>query len=191
MHTLAPAARVLYNATLIAWVIAEVRQSRHRRGEATERDAGSIGVIRVTVVGGIVVSSIASGVTRAHMPWLRAEEFAVGIVVIWAGIGLRLWTFRTLGRYFTFTVMTSDDQPVVSHGPYRVVRHPSYAGALLACVGVGIASGSWASLAAVVMIPAIGMVNRIRIEERALLNDLGDRYRDYATRRKRLVPFVW
>ena len=132
MHALAPAARVLYNATLIAWVIAEARQSRHRRGEATECDAGSIGVIRMTVVGGIVVSSIAAGVTRARMPWPRAEEFAVGIVVMWAGIGLRLWAFRTLGRYFTFRVMTSHDQPVVTNGPYRLLRHPSYAGALLA-----------------------------------------------------------
>jgi protein-S-isoprenylcysteine O-methyltransferase Ste14 len=191
MHALAPTARVLYNATLIAWVIAEVRQSRHRRGEATERDAGSIGVIRVTVVLGIVVSSIASGVTRARMPWPRADLFAVGIVVMWAGIGLRLWAFRTLGRYFTFRVMTSHDQAVVTNGPYRVLRHPSYAGALLACLGIGIVQANWISLAAIVVIPLIGMVNRIRVEERALLDTLGDRYREYATGRKRLVPFVW
>ena len=191
MSALAPAARLLYNGTLIAWLVAEVRQSRQRRGEATERDAGSRRVIRITVVLAIVVSAVVSGITRARMPWRRIDLFAVGIVVMWAGIGLRLWAFRTLGRYFTFTVMTSDDQPVVSNGPYRVLRHPSYAGALLACVGIGIVQGNWLSIAAIVVITLIGMVNRIRVEERALFDALGDRYRTYAAGRKRLVPFVW
>ena len=191
MHPLAPTARVLYNATLIGWVVAEVRQSRKRRGEATEHDAGSIRVIRVTVVLAIVVSAVLSGVTSARMPWRRIDLFAVGIVVMWAGIGLRLWAFRTLGRYFTFRVMTSHDQPVVTNGPYRVVRHPSYAGVLLTCLGIGIIQANWLSLAAIVVIPLIGMVNRIRVEEHALLETLGDRYREYATGRKRLVPFVW
>ena len=50
---------------------------------------------------------------------------------------------------------------------------------------------NWIGLAAIVVIPLIGMVNRIRVEERALLDTLGDRYREYATGRKRLVPFVW
>ena len=63
----------------------------------------------------------------------------VGLVLLlWGGVALRLWSFRTLGRYFTFTVQTSADQPVITDGPYRVVRHPSYAGILLAVMGIGL-----------------------------------------------------
>jgi protein-S-isoprenylcysteine O-methyltransferase Ste14 len=184
-------ARTLNSATLIFWFLAEVRQRRRGRRDATERDAGSCPVIWITVALGIVVSNVTSGVPWGRMPWPRLDLFAVGIALMWIGIGLRLWAFRTLGRFFTFTVMTSDDQPVVSDGPYGFVRHPSYTGALHACAGVGLVQGNWISLAAMVVIPGIGIINRIRVEERALLGTLGEPYREYAAGRKRLMPFVW
>lgn len=186
-----PVWRVLFNGTLIFWAIAELRQRARGRSDATERDAGSMRVIRVTVVAGILVSILFARSSIGAMPWRRIDLFAVGIVVMWLGIGLRLWAFRTLGRFFTFRVMTSEDQPVISGGPYRVLRHPSYAGGLLALVGIGVANANWISLAAIVVIPLIGMINRIRVEERALHEALGERYAAFAAGRKRLVPFVW
>ena len=191
LYALAPAARLLFNATLIVWLVAEVRQSRRRRHDAVDQDAGSRNVIRVTIVTAFFLAGVASGVRwgRIHAP--RTELFAVGIVLMWAGIGFRFWAFATLGRYFTFTVMTSADQPVVSSGPYRIVRHPSYAGALLALIGIAFVQGSWLSLAVNIVIPAVGMVNRIRVEERALVAALGEPYVAYAAGRKRLMPFVW
>lgn len=51
-----------------------------------------------------------------------------GIVVFSAGEALRIWSRITLGRYFTYQVMTSKDQPVITSGPYRILRHPSYSG---------------------------------------------------------------
>jgi protein-S-isoprenylcysteine O-methyltransferase Ste14 len=48
-----------------------------------------------------------------------------------------------LGHYFTFTVMTSANQPVITTGPYRVLRHPSYAGILLVLAGIGLSYGNW------------------------------------------------
>ena len=191
LYPLAPAARLLFNATLIVWLLAEVRQSRRRRHDAVDQDAGSRNVIRVTIVTAFFLAGVASGVRwgRIHAP--RTELFAVGIVLMWAGIGFRFWAFATLGRYFTFTVMTSADQPVVSSGPYRIVRHPSYAGALLALIGIAFVQGSWLSLAVNIVIPAVGMVNRIRVEESALVAALGEPYVAYAAGRKRLMPFVW
>jgi len=191
LYPLAPAARLLFNATLIVWLLAEVRQSRRRRHDAVDQDAGSRNVIRVTIVAAFFLAGVASGVRwgRIHAP--RTELFAVGIVLMWAGIGFRFWAFATLGRYFTFTVMTSADQPVVSSGPYRIVRHPSYAGALLALIGIAFVQGSWLSLAVNIVIPAVGMVNRIRVEESALVAALGEPYVAYAAGRKRLMPFVW
>ena len=104
---------------------------------------------------------------------------------------LRVWSFATLGKYFTFRVMISADQPVISNGPYRVLRHPGYAGAELAFIGVGLMYGNWVSVAALTLLPVIGIVNRIRVEEKALFNALGDTYRRYAATHKRLVPFIW
>jgi len=96
-----------------------------------------------------------------------------------------------LGRYFTFTVQTSSDQPVISDGPYRLIRHPSYAALLLIVMAVGLLMGNWLSLVCLTAAVAGGFVFRIRVEERALMHNLGDGYRDYATTHKRLVPFIW
>jgi protein-S-isoprenylcysteine O-methyltransferase Ste14 len=114
-----------------------------------------------------------------------------GLVLFWGAIVLRLWSFRTLGRYFTFTVQTSRDQPVITDGPYRLIRHPSYAGVLLVFIAVGLFIGNWLSLVWLTVAATSGLVFRIRVEERALMQSLGDDYRDYAATRKRLVPFIW
>jgi protein-S-isoprenylcysteine O-methyltransferase len=87
--------------------------------------------------------------------------------------------------------MTSVDQPVVSTGPYRFVRHPGYLGIALVLAGIAATYGNWLSLAALALIPPIGIIYRIHVEEAALSAALGGAYTLYASGRKRLIPFVW
>jgi protein-S-isoprenylcysteine O-methyltransferase Ste14 len=126
--------------------------------------------------------------------WSRVAEpstFVAGLAVAWAGIGLRLWSFRTLGRYFTFRVQTRADQPVISSGPYRLVRHPGYGGLELALLGFGLMLGTWIGVLAMAVLPMMGLWYRIRVEERALVAALGEPYRAFAATRKKMIPFVW
>ncbi len=81
-------------------------------------------------------------------------------------------------------------QTVIEAGPYRYIRHPSYAGALITVIGLGLALGNWASLLSMVACVAIGYAYRIRVEEAALVAALGQPYREYMSRTARLVPFV-
>ena len=97
-----------------------------------------------------------------------ADAFAAGMALLVAGIGLRAWASRTLGRYFTFTVMVSSDQPVITAGPYRVLRHPSYTGILLAVIGDGLASANWADLLCGLFLVLTPLLWRIHVEEKAL-----------------------
>jgi protein-S-isoprenylcysteine O-methyltransferase Ste14 len=120
-----------------------------------------------------------------------AAAFAAGVASLLGGLVLRGWSIKTLGDYFTGAVMVSSDQPVITAGPYRVLRHPSYTGFLLACTGVGLASANGVALAVMVLLPLAVFFWRIHAEETALLAALGDRYRVYAGQHKRLVPFVW
>lgn len=117
--------------------------------------------------------------------------FPLGIVVGWLGLLLRWWCFVSLGRLFTVTVRTSEEQLVVDRGPYRVLRHPSYTGLLLVFSGGGLVAGNWVSAAGALAVLLIALIYRLRIEERALEEALGDRYRRFAENRARLVPFVW
>ena len=117
--------------------------------------------------------------------------FAVGISLGVLGIALRVWAVRTLGRFFQLVLVVQPDHHVVSNGPYRVIRHPSYAGPLLAFVGIGLALNHWVSLALCFALPAAALVHRIVIEEKMLVSGLGAEYEEYRRRTKRLVPFVW
>jgi len=181
---------ILLSATIVVWAVLELRQALNRRAGARVEDRGSLAAIRLISVAGALLAAFVSRSGVAAYP-VTAPVFAVALALIWGGILLRQWCFRTLGRYFTFTVMTSPDQRVVTGGPYRVLRHPSYAALLLILAGIGLTYGSWLSFACVVLIPAAGFWYRIRVEEAALSRALGDAYIDFARGRKRIIPFVW
>ena len=57
--------------------------------------------------------------------------------------------------------------------------------------GLGLGYGNWLSLAALTLVPLIGFIYRIRVEEAALSTTLGAAYTTYAAGRKRLIPYVW
>ena len=176
---------------MATWIGLELRQSLRRRTDAQVSDRGSLVITRICVGVGLLVAALAP--SRVPSAAIGAEPFTfiLGLVVSWAGIGLRWWSFHTLGQYFTFKVQTSADQPVISTGPYRLLRHPGYTGAELELLGLGLLYGNWIGVLALVTFPMIGLVNRIRIEEQALCGELGDSYRSYASTRKRMIPFVW
>jgi len=181
---------VLFLCTLGVWTVIEIRQALNRRAEATNQDRGSLFIVRLCAAAGIVLAALALKVTATAFAY-NAVIFGISLCVVWAGIGLRWWSFRTLGRYFTFTVMTSANQPVITTGPYRVLRHPSYTAILLILAGIGISYGNWLSLAALIFPPLIGFINRIHVEEAALSATVGAAYAAYASSRKRIIPFVW
>lgn len=185
------ATRGLLFGTAVVWLVLELRQGLRHRPDATTADHGSRPVIRIAAIfgtgGAIAVSHAAPGAIIASP---TATAWA-GLILLWCGVSLRAWSFHTLGRYFTFTVQTSDDQPVITDGPYRFVRHPSYTAILIAVVGIGVLINNWAALAVLTGAVAGGLAFRIRIEERALGEALGERYGQYAATHKRLVPYVW
>jgi protein-S-isoprenylcysteine O-methyltransferase Ste14 len=178
-------------ATAAFWVIGELRQGITRRPEAVNANWGSEVLFRLCIGVGALGAAVLSGATRSATIRPTAVAESVGLVLFWSGISLRFWSFHTLGRYFTFTVQTSTDQPVIVDGPYRVIRHPGYSGLLLIITAVGLFIGNWWSLLWLTAAITGGLVFRIRVEERALTRNLGDRYLSYAATHKRLVPFIW
>lgn len=115
--------------------------------------------------------------------WLRWT--GVGICVL--GASLMLWTMRRLGKNLTDTVVTRRVHTLVTHGPYRWVRHPFYDSAALFVAGIAILAANWFLLATGVV--TIGLlVVRTRIEEEKLLARFGDPYRAYVARTGRFLP---
>ena len=113
MSGVPPVLRWILVVTAAIWVMLELRQSVTHRPEGVKANWGSEVVFRVMVGVGALVAGVVSGAARSAK--IQPADFAVwiGLVLFWGGISLRLWSFRTLGRYFTFTVQTSVDQPVM------------------------------------------------------------------------------
>jgi protein-S-isoprenylcysteine O-methyltransferase Ste14 len=126
----------------------------------------------------------------------RFSWSAVPLTVVVAGDLLVAFGFLMIFLVFkenTFTAATitvAPDQKVVSTGPYAIVRHPMYSGALLILFATPLALGSWWAL--LMFIPMVFTILwRARDEERFLLENLSG-YKEYCQIvRYRLVPFVW
>ena len=122
---------------------------------------------------------------------LAAPATAVGAVCFVAGLAFRWYAIIYLGRFFTVNVAIASDHKLIDGGPYRHVRHPSYSGALLAFLGIALCIGNWASFA-IIAVPILAVfLWRIHVEEAALLLGLGDQYRSYMNRTKRLIPGIY
>ena len=114
----------------------------------------------------------------------------VGVAVMWLGLAIRIWAVVALGSAFRTTVEVEPGQTVVTSGPFRWIRHPSYVGLLLVVVGFAVAAASWPAVVAS-LLPLPALVRRIVLEEAELTRVLGDEYRRYQARTARLVPGVW
>jgi len=126
----------------------------------------------------------------ATVPIAPAWRWA-GVVLLAAGLALRAWAMTTLGRDYTRTLRTEDDQQLVDRGPYRLVRHPGYTGSLFVWVGYALGLGSWVGVAITAVLLVSVYMWRITAEEALLSRALGERYTEYQRRTKRLVPYVY
>lgn len=115
-----------------------------------------------------------------------SEYAGLGLMV--GGIAFREWAVVVLGRYFSVVVAVEADHHLVTHGPYRWLRHPAYTGGLMATAGFTLALGSWFMLLPVVVLLLLAFSYRIRREEKLLLITFGSLYGDYMARTWRLLP---
>ena len=184
----------LINATMLAWLLAEVvMQWRQYRmgGRAVSTEWRSLGVVAGSIVLGQVLAVVAGSAASGADYGQGRPALTVAVLVMWSGIALRLWAIHVLGRFFRGVVHVQADHRVVTAGPYRVLRHPAYAGALVAVFGLGLAFGNPVSLVALLGCTTVGVVYRIRVEERVLTTALGEDYASYAAGTSRLVPGLW
>jgi protein-S-isoprenylcysteine O-methyltransferase Ste14 len=183
-------ARIIFLVTVGAFAAGELLQALRVRRAATLVSARAEIVFGAMFFSAILLFPVGRAVAPGAV--LRGVPlFVLGVVIGWLGLLLRWWSFASLGSYFTLVVKASEDQPVVERGPYRVLRHPSYTGLLLAMTGAGLMLGNWVSVVGAAGLVLIALIYRLRIEERALGAALGDRYRQFAAGRARLIPYVW
>jgi protein-S-isoprenylcysteine O-methyltransferase Ste14 len=177
------------------WALGEVglQLTQLLRSERTKtREWGSYGGIIITVA----LAVVSAGLLRRVLPALDFPSHEPGWVVAAAllivlGGGFRMWSIATLGRYFRAVVHIQENHHVVRTGPYRVLRHPSYIGLLVGLLGISLLFGNYASAVVFELLVIVGVLYRIHVEERMLLDGLGQDYAAYMRETRRLIPGVW
>jgi protein-S-isoprenylcysteine O-methyltransferase Ste14 len=115
--------------------------------------------------------------------WARWLGVGLGVV---AG-SLLVWTLRSIGKNLTDTVVTRREHTLVTHGPYRWVRHPFYDAVALSVMANALVAANWFLLVGGLLAFALIVLRTSREEER-LVARFGDSYREYMNRTGRFLP---
>ncbi len=192
-----PIAAGMYLAACLVWVIPEMlrmsaQMARVSRQAVTDQDRGSLVILLVLQWTGVALNFLLAWLLpSAAITWQRTGLFCLGVLCILLGVALRWYAIHTLGRYFTRDVAVSADQQVVQRGPYRRIRHPAYTGTFLTMLGVGLALTNWASLGVLLLCVFLGHFYRVKVEEQALIQTIGQPYQEYMRRTQRFVPWLF
>jgi len=110
-----------------------------------------------------------------------------GVTITAAGVALAIWARVYLGENWSATVTLKTDHELIDRGPYGIVRHPIYAGILVAMAGSALALGQMGGVIAFI-VTAVGFYFKAKKEERCLLSEFGEDYRAYSKRTGMLLP---
>jgi protein-S-isoprenylcysteine O-methyltransferase len=165
--------------------------TRQGKGDGKSADRGTIYACWILILGSCFTGFfLARHLTVLNWP-LTLPVICLAVVLLFGGMALRVWAIRHLGRFFTVAVGIQENHRVVDDGPYRLVRHPSYTGSLVALTGVGFLTFNWLGLLLIVACTLLAYALRVAVEEKAMLAQFGAHYAEYVTRTKRLIPWVY
>lgn len=184
------AAIAAYGGICLAMIAVELALAR--RGSADAAPAAKL-TDQIMVLGTTAALTIGlvSAALRIGAVAPRGIVLVIGVVLGLAGVALRGFAMSTLGRYYSLTPQVETDQAIVTRGPYRLIRHPGYAGILLSILGLQLIAGTWVALLATLCV-IVPLPVRIRLEEQMLLEQRGARYTDYERRTPyRLIPGIY
>lgn len=185
---------LLWEWLINGWIVGEVViafATRTRRSQGSLHDRGTQLMIWAVIVGSFVAAGFTDSIRAADMALSHFALRIAALVLIVAGLLVRIVAIATLGRAFSANVAIRSSQTIQRTGLYSMVRHPSYLGMEMIFLAAGLHSHNWVSLAIVFIPPTLAILYRIHVEEAALLGAFGPGYDDYRKSTKRLIPGVY
>lgn len=182
-----PVAASIFVALFYTWILSEITNSMwsKKNSQKTNQDRGSYKVnvviswISLFIV--FVFRGFGIGIFSGNLQY-------VGLILLAVGIILREWSIWVIGKHFTVRVQVSEKAKLVTQGPYKYIRHPSYTGILLTFLGIPLAVGTWFGAIVAIIAKGIAIQYRIHIEEEALQAAFGPEYEEYKKRTWKLFP---
>jgi len=135
---------------------------------------------------------------QPFLPALPVLSGIAGIIFATFTIGLAAasaWLIegavRTLGKQWAMRARLVEGHQLITTGPFAYIRNPIYTGMLGMLIATGLAAEHWIALIPAIVIFVIGMVIRIRTEEKLLRSEFGEQFEDYARRVPAVIPGIY
>jgi protein-S-isoprenylcysteine O-methyltransferase Ste14 len=153
-------------------------------------DKGSLWVLFFCITIGYLLS-FSFAATKIGRIYYWNVLFASGLLIIIVGLVIRIISIRTLKQYFTYSVTKLENHEIVENGLYKFIRHPGYLGQLVIFIGISISLSNWLSVILMFLSTFIGYRNRIKVEEKFMIEQMGLKYSNYQLRTKKLIPYIY
>jgi protein-S-isoprenylcysteine O-methyltransferase Ste14 len=163
---------------------------RNKRKIDRSGDRLSIWILFISISAGYWLSFII-GATSIGRIYHWNIFFVIGSILIIIGFVIRLTSILTLKQQFTYTVTKIENHELIEKGLYKSLRHPGYLGQLIIFTGIATTLSNWLSILLMIVPVLLGYIYRIIVEERFMINQLGQKYIDYQKRTKRLIPMIY
>jgi protein-S-isoprenylcysteine O-methyltransferase Ste14 len=177
----------------IIYGLFEFFMSKRQRGERTIAKSGdkmSIWAIVISISAGYWLSFII-GSTRIGRVYPWNTFFAIGVILVFIGLIIRVKSILTLKKQFTYTVTKVEDHELIEKGLYKIIRHPGYLGQLIIFTGIAASLSNWLSIILMFVPVFIGYSYRIRVEEKFMIEQMGQKYIEYQKRTRKLIPGIF
>ena len=192
------AAKVTFYGLIVCWWLFALtfwlRKRPPRAREAKRARASYFGLLLQALgyfavwVGPLRRGQFSWADSRPVWAWAMA---ALVVAIAASSVWLVNWAARRLGKQWSLGARLVENHVLIERGPYRFVRNPIYTGMLGLLIATGLATARWISLLGAVVLFGIGTWIRIRIEERLLREEFGERFDEYARRVSALIPGIY
>jgi protein-S-isoprenylcysteine O-methyltransferase Ste14 len=176
----------------ILWISSEIYLNRFARSgniEKQKKDDGSEWMLWIAAIISVTIASLLSIYTSQTITENKNLFFVPPFLMI-AGIVFRFTAIRQLGKFFTVDVVLQKDHRLIETGLYKMLRHPSYTGALITFFGFGLSLNHWTGFLLVSLSALISFNIRMNLEEKALTDLFGEKYREYKKHTWKVFPFI-
>jgi protein-S-isoprenylcysteine O-methyltransferase Ste14 len=176
----------------VVWFLSEVYLNifmRSAKGQKENHDQNSMSWIWLIILGSVGLAVLS--VNWIQLPVMHSPLINnAGLVIILSGMVLRFIAIRSLGKFFTVNLTLHSNHHLITTGPFRYLRHPSYTGLLLSFFGLGLSLNNWISLFSLVIPIFVIILKRVDLEEKMLISQFGQEYLDYRKKTWKLIPGI-
>jgi protein-S-isoprenylcysteine O-methyltransferase Ste14 len=166
------------------------RRQQDKREISKSGDKGSIWLLTISISIGYWLSFIIAS-TKMGRIYHWNTFFVIGSILALTGLIIRVTSILKLKQQFTYTVTKIENHELIETGLYKIIRHPGYLGQLIIFLGISTCLSNWLSILLMIIPILLGYLNRINVEEKFMVEQMGQKYLDYQKRTKRLIPPIY